>query len=115
MSLDCRILRRTTDGKIQYYYRNSGVTPSIVGLFDKLEDVPEYIRSYFNKAKIQDAGPDFARFLGIQNKLYPNFPNCAHPDYLGKRCIAEACKYAPNGDWTKCPYFKQEPERNSNS
>ena len=85
-----------------------------VELFDTFEDVPEYIRGYFNKAKIQDVGPDFARFLGIQNKLYPNFPNCGNPDYLRKRCIAEACKYAPNGDWTKCQYFKQEPERNSN-
>lgn len=114
MSLDCRILRRITDGNIQYYYRNSGVTPSAVELFDTFEDVPEYIRGYFNKAKIQDVGPDFARFLGIQNKLYPNFPNCGNPDYLRKRCIAEACKYAPNGDWTKCQYFKQKPERNSN-
>lgn len=82
MSLDCRILRRITDGNIQYYYRNSGVTPSAVELFDTFEDVPEYIRGYFNKAKIQDVGPDFARFLGIQNKLYPNFPNCGNPDYL---------------------------------
>lgn len=106
MSLDCRILRRMTDGKIQYYYRDSIETPPIIKLFDRLDDIPDSIRCHFDKKEIQDVGPDFACFLGIQNKLYPNFPNCGHPQYPKTRCIAEMCKYAPNKDWTKCPYFK---------
>lgn len=105
MSIDCRILRRVTDGKTQYYYRNSGVKPTVVKLFDKLEDIPEPIRCHFDKKEPQDTGPDFAHFLGVQNILYPNFLNCTHPDYFGKRCIAEMCKYASDGNWEKCPYF----------
>ena len=26
-------------------------------------------------------------------------------DYAGETCVAESCRYSPNGDWTLCPYF----------
>ena len=49
-----------------------------------------------------------ARFMGCQNLLYPDWPKpCGHPDYDGKMCIAESCKYAVDDDWEKCPYFQK--------
>jgi len=50
-------------------------------------------------------GPDISAILRVQDIFYPDFPMCGHPDYSGKRCIAESCQYAVDGDWTKCPYF----------
>jgi hypothetical protein len=115
MSLECRILRKNGDDQIYYYCRNSGVTPTEISLCTDPAEIPKGIEHYFKKCKIMTIGPYMAAFLGIQEKLYPNFPKCNHPKFKDTNCIADSCQFAPGGDWTKCPYFKQESERNSNS
>lgn len=109
MSLDIRHIRSLGDGKEYWYVRNSGVEPMTIDLYEKVEDVPEDIRHYCdNHPGIQEVGPDFARWLGIQGKLYPNFPKCGHPSYPNANCVAEMCRHAPDADWTRCPYFRKE-------
>ena len=117
MSLDCRLLRKKGEDQIYYYCRNSGVTPTEISLWTDPAETPKEIEHYFKNCKIMTIGPRFAITLEIFDKLYPElskFPVCHHPKYEGESCIMDFCGYAPYEDWTKCPYFKQEPERNSN-
>lgn len=114
MSLDCRIFRKKGEDQIYYYCRNSGVTPTEISLWTDPAEISKGIEHYFKNLDIMTIGPYMAAFFGIQEKLYPNFPKCNHPEYKNTNCIAECCKFAPDEDWKKCPYFKQEPERNSN-
>ena len=103
MSLNIRYL---TNGKKTFYIAiNSGVTPPEYHAYKTKEEIPECIRHYAPDGDPKFVEPDLAAFWGLLDVFYPGFPNCEHPDYLGKRCIAEACKFAPDGDWTKCPYF----------
>lgn len=95
----------------------------IVGFFVKratirsiiTAEIPKEIEHYFKNRKIMAIGPYMAAVFGVREKLYPNFPKCDHPKFKNTDCLAECCTLAPHGNWTKCPYFKQEPERNSNS
>lgn len=103
MSLNIRYL--TNGKKSVYVVTNSGVTPMEVSYFDKKEDIPESIRNHAPVTDPQFVGPDLARIFKAQSVLYPDFPDCKHPKYTGKNCVAEACRFAPGGVWTKCPYF----------
>lgn len=102
-------VKHVTNGeKSGYYVRNSGVTPMTVDFYSEKEEIPESIRHYAPDGEPKYWGPDMARFMGCQNLLYPNWPKpCGHPDYDGKTCIAESCKYAVDDDWEKCPYFQK--------
>lgn len=108
MSLDCRILRKEGEDQIYYYCRNSGVTPTEINLWTDPAEIPKEIEHYFKNLGVITIGPEMADFFRIQEKLYPNFPKCHHPEYEGKRCIAEFCKFAPNSDWEECPYFPKK-------
>lgn len=106
MSVDVRYI--TNGEKTGYYVRNAGVAPTTIDIYEKKEDVPESIRHYCPDGEPKFWGPDMARIMGCQKLLYPNFPKeCGRPEYVGKNCIAESCKYAPDEDWTKCPHFQK--------
>lgn len=105
MSLDCRLFRKIGEGQIYYYCRNSGVTPTAISLWTDPAETPKEIEHYFKNLSVTAIGPYMARFFGIQEKLYPNFPKCNHPKYKDTNCDAECCKFAPNENWEKCPYF----------
>lgn len=103
MSLDVRYL---TNGIVSLYtVVNSGVTPIQLNAYATKEEIPSDIRHYAPDGDPKFVGPDLAAILGVQSFFYPDFPKCKHPEYLDKRCLAESCKFAPDGDWTKCPYF----------
>lgn len=108
MSLDCRILRKKGDDQIYYYCKNSGVTPMETSLWTDPAEIPKEIEHYFKNIDAITIGPEMANFFGIQEKLYPDFPKCNHPEYKNTRCISEFCKFAPDGDWEKCPYFPKK-------
>ena len=109
MSLDCRLLRKKGEDQIYYHCKNSGVTPTEISLWTDPAEIPKGIEHYFkNLHSIMTIGPYMAAFFGIQGKLYPNFPKCNHPEYKNTDCFAECCKFAPDEDWEKCPYFKQK-------
>lgn len=108
MSLDCRILRKKGDDQIYYYCRNSGITPTEISLCTDPAEIPKGIEHYFKKCKIMTIGPYMAAFLGIQEKLYPDFPKCNLPEFKDTNCVAEYCNHAPDGDWEKCPYFPKK-------
>lgn len=106
MSVDIRYV--TNGAKVCYYVRNflEEDEQHVITIYDKKEDIPESIRHYAPDGDPKYWGPDMSRIMGCQKLLYPDFPKpCGHPDYVGKSCIAESCVHAPNGDWTKCPYF----------
>ena len=108
MSID---IRHITNGvESGYYVRNSDITPMTVEFYSKKEDIPESTRHYApsDEGEPKYWGPDMARIMGCQKLLYPDFPQiCGHPEYQGQICVAESCRYAPNSDWTRCPYFKE--------
>lgn len=107
MSVDVRYV--TNGNKTGYYVRDSLSEPTTIKIYEKKEDIPENIRHYAKDGEPSYWGPDMARIMGCQNLLYPDFPKpCWHPDFSGKNCIAESCRYAENGDWTKCKYFQKE-------
>lgn len=117
MNLVCRILKKIGTNEIYYYCRNTDVKPHEVALWTDPAETPKEIEHYFKNLDPMTIGPRFAITLEIFDKLYPElskFPVCHHPKYEGESCIMDFCGYAPYEDWTKCPYFKQEPERNSN-
>lgn len=106
MSLDIRYVTNGT--KTGYYVRDflEEDEQHVVAIYDKKEDIPERIRHYAPDGEPKYWGPDMARIMGCQKLLYPDFPkSCGHSDYSEEVCVAESCKYAPDGDWTKCPYF----------
>lgn len=108
MSLDCRLFRKKGEDQIYYYCRNSGVTPTAVSLWTDPAETPKEIEHYFKNLGVITIGPDLARYFRIQDQLYPDFPKCGHPEYKGKECVAESCKFAPESDWEKCPYFPKK-------
>lgn len=92
-----------------YRVRNSGVDPVAIDIYEDRDDIPMSIRHYAPYDLPKFVGPDMARFYGILDELYPNFPTCGHPDYFGDKCVAECCQFCvEEGDWETCPYFKKE-------
>ena len=108
MSLDCRLLRKMGEDQIYYYCRNSGVTPTEVSLWTDPAEIPKEIEYYFKNLGIITIGPRMADFFRIQERLYPNFPKCGLPTHNSDICNAEFCKFAPNSNWEKCPYFPKK-------
>ena len=108
MSLDCRLLRKKGEDQIYYYCRNIGITPTEISLWTDPAETPKEIEHYFKNCKVITIGPEMAIFFGIQGKLYPDFPKCNHPEYKNTRCISEFCKFVPDDDWEKCPYFQKK-------
>lgn len=113
MSLNIRYL--TNGEKTFYVETNSGVTLPERHIYATKDEIPKSIRHYAPDGDPKFVGPDLAAILGVQDIFYPGFPNCERPEYLGKRCIAESCKFAPNGDWTKCPYFSGYETKGENN
>ena len=103
MSLDTRYL--TNGKKTLYIAIDSSRTPPTRYVGATKEEIPESIRDHLPNGEPHFVGPDIAAILRVQDIFYPDFPMCGHPEYSGKRCIAESCKFAVNEDWTKCPYF----------
>lgn len=108
MSLECYILRKFGTDEVYYYCRNSGVTPTEISLWTNPAEISKDIAHYFKNRGVITVGPDFARYFGILDKLYPNFPKCGMAKYNSKICIGESCTYAPDGNWEKCPYFPKK-------
>lgn len=103
MSLDIRYL---TNGMVSLYtVINSSVTPVQRDAYKTKEEIPSDIRHYTPDGEPNYVGPDLASTLGVQSFFYPDFPKCHHQNYAGEKCIAESCKFAPKGNWTKCPHF----------
>lgn len=103
MSLSARYL---TNGKKAVYVAidRSGPHP-VYYVGEHKEDIPESIRDYLPHGEPLFVGPNMAALLHAQDILYPNFPKCGHPNYIGLRCVAESCKFAANGNWNTCPFF----------
>lgn len=74
-------------------------------VYENRDNIPKGIRHYAPEGKPTLVGPDMAAIFGVQNILYPNFPKCGHPDYIGKNCVAESCRYAEENGYEACPYF----------
>lgn len=99
------LIRHITNGKKAIYLiRNAGVTPTQFFAVDEIRKIPEDIRHLAPKDKPSFVGPDVAHIIGAAKYLYPNFPKCQHPGFIGARCIAESCRYAVP-DYQHCPYF----------
>ena len=107
MSIDCRYF---TNGKKTAYTLKHTDT-GLVEEFAKFEDIPVEVRDYFKRlTEPKFCDPDISHILGLNSVFYPDWPKkCGHPDYQGKRCVAESCKFAKEaGGWEKCPYFTGE-------
>lgn len=104
MSLDMRYL---TNGKKEIYTVRDSLHMTF-NVYNKREDVPESVRHYIPE-KVQYAGPDLARILGVLDILYPGFPNCGMNNYTDKKCIGDSCRFCEGLDkdyaYTNCPYF----------
>lgn len=100
MSLDIRHL--TNGEKTIYTVRNSAV--GSFDIYNTIDEIPESIRHYAETTRLQFCEPDLARLFGVRDIFYPNFPDCGHPEYLEKACIAESCKYG-DPTYKECPYF----------
>lgn len=104
MSLD---IRYVTNGVKSIYRVIDGVSETF-NIYDSLDDIPKNIRHYAPKGEPKFVEPDLAALFGVKDILYPNFPSCGHPDYIGKSCIAESCKFAESNEWKNCPYFDKD-------
>lgn len=104
MSIDCRYF--TNGPKTAYTLKHADT--GIVEEFSKFEDIPAEVRHYFKHlTEPEFCGPDLSYILGLDSVFYPDWPKaCGYPDYDGRRCIAESCKYADElTGWEGCPYF----------
>lgn len=104
MSID---IRYVTNGNKTIYRVSDGVLDTI-DIYKNRNDIPKRIRHYAPEGKPKFVGPNMAAILDVKEILYPDFPNCNHPEYRGDACIAESCKFAKNRDWTKCKYFNKQ-------
>ena len=100
MSLD---IRYVTNGK-KAIYRVIDSSAKTFSIYETKDQIPQNIRHYAPEGYPKFVGPDMAAIFGVLDILYPNFPKCGHPDYIGKRCIAEACRFAVP-TYRDCPYF----------
>lgn len=101
-------VKHITNGKKEFYYVSDSLNDTIK-IYENKDDIPKHIRHYALDDEPRLWRPDMARIMGIRKQLYPEFPDnaCSESSYKGTDCIAESCKYAPEGDWTKCPYFNK--------
>lgn len=106
MSLNVRWL---TNGKKEVYTVVNS-SEKTFDVYSSIREIPVEIRHYADIIKKPTfCGPDLSRMFGVQEIFYPDFPKvCNHPDYIGKMCIAESCKYAEDDNWEKCPYFPKD-------
>ena len=105
MSIDCRYFTNGTKTAYTLKHTDTGMVEE----FEKFEDIPAEVRDYFKHlTKAKFCGPDLSHILGLNSVFYPDWPKaCGRPDYQGKRCIAESCKYADEaGGWEKCLYLQ---------
>ena len=100
MSVD---IRYVTNGK-KAIYRVIDSSAKAFNIYESKDQIPQNIRHYTPEGEPKFVDPDMAAIFGVLDILYPNFPKCGHPDYIGKRCIAEACKFA-DPTYRDCPYF----------
>ena len=107
MSLDARYL--TNGKKSLYVVIDSSARPAVRYIGETKEDIPKSIRDHLPDGDPRFIGPDIAAILQVQDIFYPNFPACGHPDYPGKRCIAESCKFS-DPTYKDCPYFAKSYE-----
>ena len=111
MSLD---IRHLTNGKQTLYV----VTYTDIGkreIYDKRDDIPQCIRHYAKEDEPKFVEPDMANLFGVQDIFYPNFPKCGHPEYIGTKCIAEACALAGPDGYRQCPHFDKAYYSNVNN
>lgn len=112
MSVSVKHIKFSKNGKEYYYVRNTGTRPIEYNLYETIEDVPKDIRHLcLEKTEVKEIGPGMANFLGVGKILCPDLPACDHPYFLNTECLAELCRYAPQDDWRKCPYFKKEKNK----
>ena len=103
MSLD---IKHVTNGTTEIYR----IIDSAAGTFNvyySYDEIPKRIRHYVAPDSPKLIGPDTASLFGVRDILYPEVQKCGHPDFIDEKCIAESCNYAPDGDWTRCPYFHE--------
>lgn len=103
MSLD---IRYVTNGEKSIYRVIDGVSETF-RIYNSRDEIPKNIRHYAPEGEPKFVQPDMASILGVKDILYPNFPNCNHPDYLGQPCIAESCIYAKEKGYKNCPFFQK--------
>ncbi|MFR8529763.1 MAG: hypothetical protein ACLVDB_00720 [Anaeromassilibacillus sp.] len=105
MSIDCRYFTNGTKTAYTLKHTDTGMVEE----FEKFEEIPVGVREHFKRLTTPKfCGPDLSTILGLNSVFYPDWPKaCGHPDYQGKRCIAESCKYADEaGGWEKCLYLQ---------
>lgn len=98
-------IRHLTNGEKTFYV----VTHTDTGereLYNTRDEVPQSIRHYAKEGEARFIEPDTARLLGVQDILYPNFPNCTMYGYSNRICIAESCVNAVP-TYKDCPYYQQ--------
>jgi hypothetical protein len=100
MSIDIRCL---TNGSMTIY-RVIDRSAGTFDIYNSIEEIPKSIRHYAPTSPLT-CGPDVAGMFGVIDILYPNFPNCGHPDYCGRPCIAEACMVRGERHWAECKHF----------
>lgn len=105
MSLNIRYL--TNGEKTAYQVVNRGVDPTEITFYENKEDIPESIVHYAPEGEPNYIEPDLAYILDAQDYFYPNFQKCGKPEYEGRRCIAESCKYSMY-NWKNCEYAMEE-------
>ena len=102
-------IRHLTNGKLEVFtVSNTGTEPPTFEIFHSRDDIDKSLRDDVPVGKALYCGPDSARMFGVLDLFYPNHPNCGLADlkpHNVKRCIAESCKYAPDGNWEQCQYF----------
>lgn len=106
-----------TNGKKTVYLTRNTVDGSR-SIYERLDDMPCPDRHCAENQLKYSRGPFYcepetARIYGVQDIFYPDWPKpCRNPDYQGRNCTAEACKYGgPGGGWEKCPYFAEGDPR----
>ena len=105
MSID---IRYVTNGK-KAIYRVIDSSANAFNIYESKDQIPQNIRHYTPDGEPKFVDPDMAAIFGVLDVLYPNFPKCGHPDYIGKRCIATSCKFA-YPTYKDCPYFDKSYE-----
>ena len=105
MSID---IRYVTNGK-KAIYRVIDSSAKAFNIYESKDQIPQNIRHYAPEGEPKFVDPDMAAIFGVLDVLYPNFPKCGHPDYIGKRCIAMSCKFA-YPTYKDCLYFDKSDE-----
>ena len=105
-------VRRITNRFFASYYVGEIEGDKVTGyVYDDFDDIPEpdirAVAKRMKNVKPMYVGPNMANRLGVQDKLYPDFPKkCNNPEFSNDFCIAEDCKYVSHENWSECPYFR---------